>query len=57
MLRETLDSFSIKQLSFDSVADVHASGSIIICILKRNNHHNLQSQDEALMSRHDAKHK
>ena len=36
------------------MADVHASGSIIIYILKRNNHHNLQSQDEGLMSRHDA---
>ena len=53
MLRETLGSFSIKQLSFDSAADVHASGSVIICILKCNNYHNLQSHDKGLVLRHD----
>ena len=51
MFRETLGSFSIKQLSFDSVADVHA-------IRKYNqiiyyNYHNLQSHDEGLVLRPD----
>ena len=57
MLRKTLGSFSIKRLSFDSVVDVHVSGSIIICILNRNNYHNLQPQENGFMSRHDAKNK
>ena len=52
MLRKTLGSFSIKRLSFDSVVDVHVSGSIIICILNRNN---LQPQEKGFMSRHDAR--
>ena len=55
MLRKTLGSFSIKRLSFDSVVDVHVSGSIIICILNRNNYHNLQPQEKGFMSRHDAR--
>lgn len=53
MFRETLGSFSIKQLSFDSAADVHASGSMIRYMLKRNNYHNLQSHDEGLVLRPD----
>ena len=55
MLRKTLGSFSIKRLSFDSVVDVHVSGSIIIFILNHNNYHNLQPQEKGFMSRHDAR--
>ena len=55
MLRETLDSFSIKQLKLESGVDLHVSDNTIIRILKCNKYHYLQSRKKGLMSRHDAR--
>ena len=55
MLRETLGTFSIKRLKFESGVDPGVSDNTIMRILKLNEYHYLQSRKKGLMSKHDAR--
>ena len=55
MLRETWGSFSIKRLKLESGLYPHVSDNTVICILKRNKYHYLQSPKKGLMSKLVAK--
>ena len=55
IFRKSSGSFSIKRFKLESGVDPHVSDNTIICILKRNKYHYLQSRKKSLMSGHDAR--